>query len=126
MKLLDNVLWDIEGKKAVKWRSENEFFYNLPDNPYPHRLSKLESRPLTTEEKAHYLYDLCCKPHSRLGDYFELDEFMGGRLANLLPETMLHPDESRETFIKQEIRYFLVKPERKTKIIGTSKWEMKP
>ena len=126
MKLLENVLWDIENKKAVKWRSENESFYNLPDSPYPHRISKLGARPLTTEEKVDYLYDLCCKPHSRLGDYFGLDDFMGGRLANLLPETMLHPDESRETFIKQDIRYFLVKPERKTKITDTSKWEMKP
>ena len=76
MKLLENVLWDIENKKAVKWRSENESFYNLPDSPYPHRISKLGARPLTTEEKAHYLYDLCCKPHSRFGDFADLCDFI--------------------------------------------------
>ena len=72
MKLLDNVLWDIEGKKAVKWRSENESFYNLPDSPYPHRIRKSQTRPLTIDEQVDYLYDKCCRPHSRVGDLAEL------------------------------------------------------
>ena len=70
--LLENVLWDIEGKKAVKWRSENESFYNLPDSPYPHRISKLGARPLTIDEQVDCLYDLCCQPHSRWDDLTEL------------------------------------------------------
>ena len=126
MKLLENVMmYDHEGVcHSFRFEAEGENYYaGCSSRKY---INKLTTRPLTLDEQLEYLYDLCCRPDSRLGDYFGLNEFMGGRLANLLPETMLHPDESRETFIKQDIRYFLVQPERKTKIIDTSNREMKP
>ena len=126
MKLLDNVrMYEFEATEFVfRFEDENETHYYLcGKRDY---LRKSRTRPLTIDEQVNYLYNLCCRTDSRLGDYFELNEFMAGILANLVPETMLHPDKSREAYIRQNIRYFLVKPERKTKIIDTSKWEMKP
>ena len=112
MKLLENVrMYEVDEYCILfQFGSETETHYDGCDVRGGY-IPKSKTRPLTVDESVDYLYDLCCRPDSRLGDYFGLNEFMGGRLANLLPETMLHPDESRETFIKQDIRYFLVSQE---------------
>ena len=77
MKLLDNVrMYEIdEYCILLHFGSETETHFDGCDVRGGY-IPKSKTRPLTIDEQAHYLYDLCCKPHSRFGDFADLCDFI--------------------------------------------------
>ena len=61
MKLLENVVYSTKNNHIFK-----NMLFGEP------LASGDRIRPLTVNEQVDYLYDLCCQPHSRVGDLAEL------------------------------------------------------
>lgn len=76
MKLLENVVYGLKTQTIFK----NQLF----GEPI---VTEKGIRDLTLNEQVDYLYDLCCQPDSRVGDLFELDDFCGGGILQLVAIT---------------------------------------